>query len=131
MAGCASAPSGSQYVEGGRSLDVASYNREIRRQGLSHHCRAGACDALPSLLVAYAPAYPARELDAGVAGHATIAFDVMEDGSLANFRVESASADAFAEAAIEALRHWRFDPPKLKGKPVRSRNSQFFPFIVQ
>ena len=99
--------------------------------GIAGYCGAGECDSLPSLLVAYAPQYPSAELYAGVNGHATIVFDVTEEGLLANFSVESASADAFAKAAIDALEHWRFDPPKLKGKPVKSRNRQSFPFVAR
>lgn len=131
LAGCATAPSGSQDVEAGTFVDLASYNREIRRMGIAGYCGAGECDSLPSLLVASAPAYPSAELGAGVNGHATIVFDVTEDGLLTNFKVESASADAFAQAAIDALKHWRFDPPKLKGKPVKSRNRQSFPFVAR
>lgn len=131
LAGCATAPSGSQDVDAGTPVDVAAYNREIRRTGIATYCAAGECDSLPSLLVAYAPEYPPAELDAGVNGHATIVFDVTENGLLTNFKVESASADAFARAAIDALKHWRFDPPKLKGKPVKSRNRQSFPFVAR
>ena len=137
LCGCAATTEKHQYVSPGVAtpansiIDSTAYNREIRRQGMDYYCGSGSCDTLPVLLRAYAPIYPQVQLNAGINGNATIVFDVLEDGTLANFKVESASADPFANAAIEALKLWRFTPPTLNGKPVKTSSRQSFPFVAR
>jgi TonB family protein len=45
-------------------------------------------------------------------------FVVKHDGTTARFEVESATAEAFAEAAIAAVQDWRFEPATKDGAPV-------------
>src|SRR5690606_18935585 len=112
-------------------VDVSAYNAEIQKQGLSHYCPDEMCDTLPALLVAYAPAYPEMALQEGVSGEATIIFLVDESGTPTDFKVESTSAPEFAEAAIDALKQWRFRPSTLNGKPIRVSSRQQFPFVAR
>ena len=112
-------------------VDVSAYNAEIQKQGLSHYCPNGICDTLPALLVAYAPAYPEIALQEGLSGEATIIFSVDESGTPTAFEIESSSAPEFAEAAIDALKHWRFRPSTLNGKPIRVSSRQQFPFVAR
>lgn len=134
LAGCASTPGAGDHVSPGVSspanarLDVAAYNLAMERKGLGYYCDSGNCDTLPVLLEAYAPIYPRIQLAGGINGHATVVFDILEDGTTANFKVESASADAFADAALAAVKLWRFRAPTLDGRPVRITTRQSFPF---
>ncbi|WP_411833355.1 energy transducer TonB [Pseudoxanthomonas mexicana] len=131
LCACASRPYQSPGVPTvhGAPIDAAAYNREIERQGFRHYCGNGGCDALPRLIVGYAPRYPPAAMQAGRQGQATIVFTIKADGSTGDYRVESASADEFAEAAIQTLKHWRFAPATLRGKPVPMQSRQPFPFV--
>ena len=111
-------------------IDVHAYNAQIRKQGMPHYCPDGMCDTLPVLLAGDAPAYPEQALREGVSGEATIVFVIDESGTPTGFAIESASLPGFAEAAIEALKHWRFTPSTRNGKPVRVRSRQQFPFVA-
>ncbi len=137
LSGCATAvPAASDASRGVTThahapVDVAAYNHQIERQGIGHYCGSGECDQLPVLLQAYAPVYPAAALKARLSGSAVIVFDVLQDGTLADFRVESASAQSFADAAIQALKLGKFAPAELRGKPVRTTDRQRFPFNLR
>src|SRR3546814_11524902 len=90
LCGCATTSGQQPYISPGvvaptnSAIDVAAYNLEIKRQGIDYYCGSGNCDTLPVLLRAYAPIYPQAEREAGVNGRATIVFDVLKDGTLAN-----------------------------------------------
>lgn len=47
-------------------------------------------------------------------------FIVNEDGLVEDPRVESATHDVFVAPALAAIRRWKFEPGRSKGKPVRS-----------
>lgn len=136
LCGCAATVEQQPYVSPGvvaptnSAVDITAYNLEIKRQGIDYYCGSGNCDTPPVLLRAYAPIYPQAELEAGINGSATIVFDVLKDGTLANFEVESASSETFASAAIEALKLWQFSPSTLDGKPVETSGRQSFPFVA-
>jgi TonB family protein len=52
------------------------------------------------------------------AGEATIEFLVDKEGFVRLPRIISASDQAFAYSAIQAVTNWRFEPPTIKGKSV-------------
>ncbi|MCB9892021.1 MAG: energy transducer TonB [Planctomycetes bacterium] len=54
-------------------------------------------------------------------GEVILLFEVDENGNVQRPRVQSASHDCFSRPALEAIRRWKFEPGKKKGKPVRSR----------
>ena len=65
-----------------------------------------------------APAYPVRcETGAGDRESVTVIFDVIPTGRVANARVASATDSCFNEAAVSAVRDWRFDPQTVNGSP--------------
>lgn len=75
--------------------------------------RIGAPTAVPSprALGRAAPQYPARATLEGVEGSVTLSFVVDHDGTAREIRVVAASEPGwFEDAAIEALRQWRFEP---------------------
>jgi len=63
------------------------------------------------------PAYPAAALEARVAGVVIIEVLVGADGSVADAHVLR-SVPMLDEAAIDAVKQWRFTPTALNGEPV-------------
>ena len=112
----------------GTRIDEAAYNRMLAKQGLAYWCPNKYCDHIPTLIEGYAPAFPTQEYAQGLEGEATIVFSIMPDGRTFNFRIESATTERFADAAIEALKYWRFKPATLRGKPLETYNRIQFPF---
>lgn len=75
------------------------------------------------------PEYPAKALAKRTQGTVTVAFTVQPDGSTANIHiVDSEPAGVFNQAAIAAVRQWRFHPATADGAPVASNVSQTLVF---
>jgi TonB family protein len=69
-----------------------------------------------------APQYPSDALKKGIEGWVELAFTVMPNGSVDDVEVRNASpADVFDDAAIRAIRQWRFEPVTRNGKTVPQR----------
>ena len=69
-----------------------------------------------------APSYPSDALKKGIEGWVELAFTVMPNGSVDDIEVRNASpADTFDDAAIKAIRQWRFEPVMRNGKAVPQR----------
>ena len=64
------------------------------------------------------PAYPEELKATGEDGEARIRAIVDETGSVGEASIESASNPAFGQAALEAVRKWRFQPAEKDGEPV-------------
>lgn len=115
----------------GATMDVAAYNRAMASQGISHHCSDNGCDMLPVLLFGRVPAYPESLRASGAHGETVIAFVIDVDGHVVDVDVRSATHPEFSEAAMKALKSWRFRPATLNGQPVRRSAVQQFPFNVE
>lgn len=76
----------------------------------------------PLQLVAGAgPTYPQAARDAGIEGEVVVRYDVDAEGRVRNARVVSAEpAGLFDQAALVAVRSWRFNPRTEAGKAVAS-----------
>ncbi len=73
----------------------------------------------PDLVSAGGVVYPVDAKDKKVEGYVRVAYDVSVDGSVTNVRViESDPPGVFDEAAVAAVRGWRFHPAISDGKPV-------------
>jgi protein TonB len=67
------------------------------------------------------PVYPPRCLRMGIEGTVRVRVLVGENGRVQEVTVGKSSGDAaLDEAAMEAVRHWRFEPAKRDGVPVRA-----------
>jgi protein TonB len=67
------------------------------------------------------PPYPASEQRAGVEGSVTVRLVIGADGRVKSVTKVSGTNDAFFRATErQALRHWRFKPAMIDGKPVES-----------
>jgi len=65
------------------------------------------------------PEYPALAQERGVEGDAKIAFALTPEAQITDVRVVKVSGSRlFGEAAMRAIRKWRFTPVTISGKPV-------------
>ena len=116
----------------GDPISSAAYNEGLAKKSGDYDCRTGACDTAPALLHALAPVYPARALRAETEGQAAVSFEIDAQGIPRNIMVQSASAAEFGEAAVDAVKSWRFSPAIVDGKPVGyQRVLQVFPFELR
>ncbi|WP_129641661.1 energy transducer TonB [Peristeroidobacter agariperforans] len=68
------------------------------------------------------PAYPDAARKRGIEGWVELAFTVQTNGSVDQVEVRNASpADVFDDAAIRAVRQWRFEPVEKNGERVEQR----------
>jgi TonB family protein len=73
----------------------------------------------PEIVSAGGIVYPTDARDQKVEGYVRVAYDVSVDGSVTNVRVVDADPPGvFDEAAVAAVRGWRFHPAISNGKPV-------------
>ena len=67
--------------------------------------------------------YPPAAKAQGIEGSVTVRYDVTADGAVANARVVSAApAGVFDEAALTAIRQWRFRAAVARGVAVPMRD---------
>jgi TonB family protein len=79
---------------------------------------AGRPDGPPQLLVGPAPEYPRALLKTRPAGKAMVHCVIHKNGTVTDTAVTSATDPAFGEAALAAVRQWRFIPRIKGGEPV-------------
>jgi TonB family protein len=69
-----------------------------------------------------APQYPESARKRGIEGWVEIAFTVMPNGSVDDVEIRNASpADVFDDAAVRAVRQWRFEPVVRNGEKIPQR----------
>jgi TonB family protein len=66
------------------------------------------------------PAYPPAAAKARQEGDVTVEFVVEPDGHVSEATVQQSTAALFEEAALQAVREWKFEPATEKGQPIRS-----------
>lgn len=91
---------------------------------------ASAADAsVPRLLRAPPPDYPRDALRAGVSGDVVIRIDVGADGVPVSLEMlRSSRHRSLDRAAMQAVRHWRFQPAMRAGVPVPASVQQTVTF---
>ncbi len=88
----------------------------------------GVLDAGPKPFMCPAPNYPARLRDKNLKGEAVVAFQLTARGSVINPVVSRATDSAFGEAALAAVRQWRFLPAVAQGHAVATKANMPFKF---
>ncbi len=79
-------------------------------------------DQAPVPLSRPSPAYPAWAQRRGIEGSVLVRFTVDVQGQVQDITVEeSTPGTVFADAAVEAVRQWRFEPGRKDGRPVPTR----------
>lgn len=65
------------------------------------------------------PEYPYRAAQKGIEGYVDVRFDVTKTGATENIQVIAAVPDGvFNNAAVKAIKRWKFTPYEKEGKPV-------------
>ena len=77
-------------------------------------------DAAPKLFVGPQPEYPKRLLKAKTSGQVIVSVRIGANGRVYDPVVKCASAPAFGESALTAVRLWRFLPQVKNGRPVET-----------
>ncbi len=63
--------------------------------------------------------YPPAAMAAGTEGHVVVRYDVTVDGRVRDpVVIESEPQGLFDDAALAAVRNWRFKPPLRNGQPI-------------
>jgi protein TonB len=93
--------------EGGEELDRIFSSAEL--------------DQTPRPLFQRQPSYPPELRRAKREGTVHVLFTVDENGRVQNAKVDRATDPAFEDAALEAVRQWRFEPGTRNGEKVRFR----------
>lgn len=85
----------------------------------------------PVVMVKVEPSYPQTARRAGLGGRVTLRAVIAEDGSVASVEVFASTNSLFDDAAVEAVRKWRYRPALMNGRPVRVYFSVVVNFIVR
>ena len=85
----------------------------------------------PALLVKVDPSYPQAARRAGLGGRVTLRAVIAEDGSVDAVEVFASTNPLFDEAAVDAVRKWRYRPALMNGRPVRVYFSVVVNFLVR
>jgi TonB family protein len=88
----------------------------------------GMTNSDPQPLVGPQPLYPKTLAEKRVSGSATVSFVVTPAGMIKDPVVTEATEPAFGEAALQAVREWRFLPKVVDGRRVESQVSLPFSF---
>jgi protein TonB len=73
----------------------------------------------PQLLRKIDPIYPATARSARIGGRVTIEAVIGLDGSVEASQIVGSTSPLFDDAALDAVRQWRYRPAMLNGSPVR------------
>jgi TonB family protein len=84
--------------------------------------KAGDPDAVkPVLIEKVSPKYPEDARKEKVEGNVLIETSIGADGKVLEAKSVESPDPRLAQAAVEAVKQWKFKPATLKGKPVRAK----------
>jgi TonB family protein len=128
LPGSASAPvptlvlRGNEPGEGSWTSGTTAYRVRIRNvttdPGTGGTVRVGGDIRRPTLVSRVNPVYPPEAKAAGIGGMVIIEALIDEEGNIANATIVR-SVPMLDAAALDAVRQWKYTPPRLGGKPVR------------
>lgn len=92
---------------------------------------AGEVDEAARLLKEIQPKYPERAKKMGVSGYVKVylVIDVYGEVSQVQILTSEPSGYGFEEAALKAVREWKFEPAKLGSFPVSQKATKEFRFV--
>lgn len=102
--------------------------KEIVAQAVDRVRSLDELDAPLTAVEKVAPSYPESLQDEALAGGVMVEFYVSPEGTVKAPMEVTTSHPAFSAAALEAIRAWRFEPPRVNGKPVTTVARQPFSF---
>lgn len=83
-----------------------------------HPESSGMCATPPHTISKMDPVYPEKARRARIEGTVTLDLVVQKDGLPRDIHSVSSPSDLLSEAAIEAVKRWKFDPPTYQGSTV-------------
>jgi TonB family protein len=96
---------------------------------LTHNlCSREVLDRVPARVTSLEPQYATQAEKQGVRGRVSVRFYIDETGAVRLPSVSSPDQPYLADAALTAVRGWRFEPPTHRGKPVLIAATQEFNF---
>lgn len=113
MVGCLA---GCESTEGLQA--ISPVRNEVKFTG--NYVPASEVDQPPTVVEQTAPDFPAVMRKARIDGKVILALIVSATGKPEQVQVEQATHPLFADAALAAVRHWRFKPAMKDGHPVAS-----------
>ncbi len=87
-------------------------------------------DQVPQATYQPPPQYPHEAKRAGLTGSALVGFIVDTNGDVRDAHVIRSSSPGFEEAALQAIRKWRFRPGVKGGRNVNTKMNQPFSFTL-
>src|SRR6185369_6878772 len=75
--------------------------------------------------------YPKEALDAGLEGTVILEFTVDEKGEVGEVLVKTPAGHGFDEAAVAAVKQFRFTPAENDGSPVPARVTYAYKFVLK
>jgi periplasmic protein TonB len=85
----------------------------------------------PVLLEKVAPTYPQVARQTRLGGRVTVRAVIAPDGGVESVEVASSTNPLFNEAAVDAVRRWRYRPALMNGKPVRVYFTVVVDFVLR
>jgi len=73
---------------------------------------------MPKLVQMVHPVYPPDAKAAGVEGSVVVQVVITKDGSPVSIKAIASPAENLSQAAMDAVKGWKWDPAKLNGEPV-------------
>ena len=108
---------------------VDDRNRQITGNPIKYErSLVRALDQRPAPLATVMPRYAKDAEKQGVRGKVQVRFFIDEQGTVRMPAVEPGAQPYLADAALTAVRDWKFAPPTSKGRPVLVAASQEFDF---
>lgn len=78
-------------------------------------------DQKPRAIYQPNPRYPQELQKRGISGTVYVMFVVGENGRVQNIKVQKSTHKGFEKPVLDALKKWKFEPGRRKGKPVPFR----------
>ena len=91
-------------------------------------CSVKELDHVPATLEQTGPIYPREWIEQGRVGTVILDFFIDEEGRVRFPSISGNPDELLAATAVNALKQWRFEPPKKNGRPVLVRAQQRFDF---
>lgn len=101
------------------SVTITATGQPKRSAGSVQRIRVGGNVKAANLVSQVRPIYPESAQNAGVEGTVHLQGIISADGTLQGLRVVSSNDRDLANAALEAVSQWRYQPTLLNGEPVQ------------
>jgi TonB family protein len=110
---------------------LLSAGQDVREPLLQKPQQAPQVTRAPQLVEFHPAVYPPERLARGETADVACAVDIDASGAVTSVVVEKGAAPDFDEAAVAAIRTFRFSPAELDGKPAPVRIRYVYHFVIE